>query len=348
MSGQVLATVLGEGIPRGVVSDHGVKDGEELTHAGDEGNLAGLAGSEELLVEGFDRRVMSSGAHCGHVECGSDVCPAAPYGTSSPMSATVSVQGSDAHKGGDLLTVEGTEFGKGAYEGEGGYGAYTGDIHEEVELALPEGVGVNEVVNLLVQVIEFLGEEVDVFMEAGKKRIEGTIEAKGLGGFHVDELPSASEEGLEMGCLRVWERAGVGPEGEGEAGDGVGIDGIGLGQSTGGASEVPDLPGIHYCSRYLMKATLQSQGPLEAAGGLHDNEGDIEVLGQLNDLSDTLSIVGMSGGLVLGEDVKVEELTTDVDAYDGVLTHVIPFLQVRVVDPGNCTGLDESGCGGPC
>ena len=84
-----------------------------------------------------------------------------------------------------------------------------------------------------------------------------------------------------MGSLRVWERAGLGPEGEGEEGDGVGIDGIGLGQSTGGASEVPDLPGVHYCSRYLKKATLQSQGPLEAAGGLHDDEGDIEVLGQL-------------------------------------------------------------------
>ena len=264
------------------------------------------------------------------------------------MSATISVQGSDADKGGDLLTVEGTEFGKGAYEGEGGHGAYTGDIHEEVELALPEGVGVNEVVNLLVQVIEFLGEEVDVFVEAGKKRIEGTIEAQGLGGSHVDELLSAGEEGLEMGSLRVWEGAGVGSEGEGEAGDGVGVDGISLGEPTDGASEVPDPPGVHYCSRYLMKATLQSQGPLEAAGGLHDDEGDIEVLGQLKDLTDTLRVVWEAGGLVLGEDVKIEELTTDVDTHDRVLTHVIPFLQVRVVDPGNCTGLDESGCGGPC
>ena len=43
--------MFGEGIPRGVVSDHGVKEGEEFTHAGDECNLAGLAGSEEMLVE---------------------------------------------------------------------------------------------------------------------------------------------------------------------------------------------------------------------------------------------------------------------------------------------------------
>ena len=51
----------------------------------------------------------------------------------------------------------------------------------------------------------------------------------------------------------------------------------------------------------------------------------------MTDVSDTLRIVRESGGLVLGEDVKVEELTTDVDTHDRVLTHVIPFLQVRVV-----------------
>ena len=191
-------------------------------------------------------------------------------------------------------------------------------------------------------------EEVDVFMEAGKKRIEGTLEAKGLGSSHVDELLSAGEEGLEMGSLRVWEGACVGSEGKSEAGDGVGIDGIGLGEPTGGASEVPDLPGVHDCSRYLMEATLQSEGHLEATGGLHDNEGDIEVFGQLKDVSDTMRVIREPGGLVLGEYVKVEELTTDVDTHDRVLAHVIPFLQVRVVDPGNCTGLDEGGCGGPC
>ena len=53
-------------------------------------------------------------------------------------------------------------------------------------------------------------EELDVFVEAWEKRVEGALEAKGLGGSHVDELLSASEEGLEMGSLGVWEGAGVG------------------------------------------------------------------------------------------------------------------------------------------
>ena len=92
-------------------------------------------------------------------------------------------------------------------------------------------------------------EELDVFVEAWEKRVEGALEAKGLGGSHVDELLSASEEGLEMGSLRVWEGAGIGSEGEGEAGDDVGVDGIGLGEPTGGASEVPDLSRVHNGSR---------------------------------------------------------------------------------------------------
>ena len=274
---------------------------------------------------------MDSGAHGGHVEGASDVGPTAPYGTSSPMTTTVPVQGSDTDKGGDLPAVEGAEFGESADEGEGGNGAHAGDISEEEELVLPEDVGVNEVVYLAVEVIQFLREELDVFVEAWEKRVEGALEAKGLGGSHVDELLSASEEGLEMGSLGVWEGAGIGSEGESEAGDDVGVDGIGLGESTGGASEVPDLSRVHNGSGYLMEATLQSERHLEATGGLHDNEGDIEVLGQLTDVSDTLRVVREPGGLVLGEDVKVEELTTDVDTHDRVLTHVIPFLQVRVV-----------------
>ena len=47
-----------------------------------------------------------------------------------------------------------------------------------------------------------------MFVEAWEKRVEGALEAKGLGGSHVDELLSASEEGLEMGSLGVWRGRG--------------------------------------------------------------------------------------------------------------------------------------------
>ena len=118
-------------IPRGAVSEHGIKHGEEFTHGGDESHLTGLAGCDQLLIEGLDRRVVDSGAYGGHVECASDVGPSAPDGTSSPMSTTVPVQGSDTDKGGDLPAIEGAEFGECTDEGEGGNGADAGDISEE-------------------------------------------------------------------------------------------------------------------------------------------------------------------------------------------------------------------------
>ena len=286
---------------------------------------------------------MLSGTHGGHVEGTPDVSPTAPGGASTPMNATIPVQRSDTDKGGDLPAVKGAEFGESADEGEGGYGAYTRDILEEVVLGLPEGVGVNEVVYFSVQVEQFLGEELDVLMEPGEKGFEGPLDAKGLGGSHVDKLLSTGEEGLEMGGLRVWEGTSIGSEGKGKAGYDVGVDCVGLGQLAGGACEVPDLPGVHNGCGYLMYATLQGQGPLQATGGLHDDEGDIEVLGQLKDISDAFSVVSVPRGLVLWEDVQIQEATADVDTHDRVLAHVIPFLQVRVVDPGNCTGLNERG-----
>ena len=168
---------------------------------------------------------MSSGAHCGHVECGSDVCPAAPYGTSSPMSATVSVQGSDAHKGGDLLTVEGTEFGKGA----------STRVKEDTE-PIP-GTSMRRLSLPFQRELELMRSSISLSRSSsswerkwmclwrlGRRGSRARLRRRDSAAFHVDELPSASEEGLEMGCLRVWERAGVGPEGKGEAGDGVGID----------------------------------------------------------------------------------------------------------------------------
>ena len=83
-------------IPGGSVSDHGI---ERASMAATK-DLTGLAGCDQLLIEGLDGRVVDSGAHGGHVEGASDVGPTAPYGTSSPMTTTV--QGSDTDKGGDL------------------------------------------------------------------------------------------------------------------------------------------------------------------------------------------------------------------------------------------------------
>ena len=119
-------------IPGGSVSDHGIEHGAQFTHGRDQGHLTCLAGSDQLLIEGLERRVVDSGAHGGYVESATDVGPTAPYGTSSPMADHCPCS-RERHfdKGGDLPTVEGAEFGEIYDEGERGNGAHAGDISEE-------------------------------------------------------------------------------------------------------------------------------------------------------------------------------------------------------------------------
>ena len=82
----------------------------------------------------------------------------------------------------------------------------------------------------------------------------------------------------------------------------------GLGQLAYGTSEVPDLPGVHNRCGYLTDPTPQGQGPLQATGGLHDDEADFKILSQLKDLSDALSVVDVPRSLALWKDVYVQEL----------------------------------------
>ena len=46
-----------------------------LSMVSSHGSLTGLAGCNQLLIEGLDRRVVDSGAHGGHVEGASDARP---------------------------------------------------------------------------------------------------------------------------------------------------------------------------------------------------------------------------------------------------------------------------------
>jgi len=61
-------------IPRFAASDHRVEDGQQLAHAGDEGDLGQLAGGQQAIVEGLDGRVAAAGGQrlvvAGYVDQG--------------------------------------------------------------------------------------------------------------------------------------------------------------------------------------------------------------------------------------------------------------------------------------
>src|SRR5512139_1078766 len=81
------------GIPRGLVTDDGVEDGEKLAHASDDGDLFRFASSDEPLVGRADHRVGTECADGGHVKHGANFATTAPDASSPDTFAAIVVQG---------------------------------------------------------------------------------------------------------------------------------------------------------------------------------------------------------------------------------------------------------------
>src|SRR5207247_9928007 len=91
--------------------EHGVENGEQLTHARGEGELASFAGRAEPLVEGDEDRVMTHGHDGTHVEHGPDPRAPAPDRAPAARGSAVAVEGGDANDGGNLRTRQRAECG---------------------------------------------------------------------------------------------------------------------------------------------------------------------------------------------------------------------------------------------
>ena len=77
---------------------------------GDDGDLRFLPGGREACVEGFERRIISTGSHGRHVEHPPDRCAATPDAAHAFEFATVEVVGRDPNDCGDLPTAHLAEF----------------------------------------------------------------------------------------------------------------------------------------------------------------------------------------------------------------------------------------------
>ena len=92
--------------------EHGIEDGEEFSHTGNESNHLGLTGSKEALIKGSDDGVVASRDEGTHIK-------GRAYGSASTLSGAataktpgVAIDGSDAGESGDLMTIEQSEFGE--------------------------------------------------------------------------------------------------------------------------------------------------------------------------------------------------------------------------------------------
>ena len=82
-------------IPEFVIAHHHIDDGQQFSHASDNGNLLQLVSRDEPLVEGFDNGVAANGSQGGHVELGSDLRSAGEDVTGTTLFTTVAIEGRD-------------------------------------------------------------------------------------------------------------------------------------------------------------------------------------------------------------------------------------------------------------
>ena len=95
-------------VPVCVMFEHGVEYGEELAHAGGNGNLGSFPCGAEPLIEGFDGGVMPSGHESSHIQTCSYVASPAPSGTVPSESAAITVEWCYTYQSGYPSTVQGT------------------------------------------------------------------------------------------------------------------------------------------------------------------------------------------------------------------------------------------------
>ena len=112
-------------VPWGVILDHGIHDGEQLPHTGDDHDLAGFAGKFESFCEEFDLAIEANSGNGRHVQDRSNVGSAAPDEALPPMFPTVFCQRGDARQCSNFTAIELAEFGTLSEHRQTGDGSHT-------------------------------------------------------------------------------------------------------------------------------------------------------------------------------------------------------------------------------
>src|SRR5262245_57406151 len=105
-------------IPNSLVTNHRIKDGQELAHASGESELFGFTCTEQALVEGSDDRIASRCGDRCHVKDTAQIGSATPTSTLAPHRSGVAVKGSYSHQSSQLSALERSEFRKARAQGK--------------------------------------------------------------------------------------------------------------------------------------------------------------------------------------------------------------------------------------
>jgi hypothetical protein len=138
-------------LPGRPMLQHGVEDGQKLTHTGRQGDFFDLSRGQEPFVKGFAPRVVTRGDQCAHVQHGAHVRAASPDRPPPTPSPTVAMERRHAHQRRDLLAREGPQLGECQHQRPGTHGPNPWSALQQVVVFPPQRAGPEQRLNVIVE-----------------------------------------------------------------------------------------------------------------------------------------------------------------------------------------------------
>jgi len=298
------------GSPRFFLSQDGIEDGQELSHAGDEGDLFSFSSGQQVLIVFSDHGIMPRRSEGGHVQGASDRGASPRDHSPAAGLSTVTVEGRQSHQRGDLLSAGLAEFREFSQECPGRRRPDAFDGQKQLLLFLPDGRVLDVVVDVIVDGGDLAVEQFDDALNAlAHASVSGLGQSVGLGDAHLDQLPSACEKFDEYLCLFVVQGPQGRLDGDGKEGQDLRVDRVGLGKATGGLCKVADLSGVDDDHRQSGSGEFSDDCAFIASGRFEDDARQAHPLQRFHDL-------GLAGGIVV--DAKAGSLVGECDIEPGL------------------------------
>jgi hypothetical protein len=145
-----------------------------------------------------------------------------------------------------ICAGEGAQLGETRQEAEGQGWAHTRYSAQQVFLLPPQGTLPQPVMQVPIQLLQFLLQNCQHPVNALVHHGKGTLAALEFGGVHLQDLPAAGYQGLEFLGLGIQQRPRLGLSGGAEVGQHLSIQAVGLRQLAQGAGKVPHLARVDY------------------------------------------------------------------------------------------------------
>ncbi len=230
-----------------LVPNNRIANYQKFTHTGGYHDLKRFA----LFFEGFgkmtDRRVPATSGQSGHIQHTTDLFSAAGNVGATILFARFPVVGSQAYQGGDLMTIELTQFGQMRQQHRTGMRTDAGRAAEQTIVMLQIIVGLNLFVDHFVEFPDLMFEDFHHFSDAfADFDMMDHLRAVRFLGEQVAELSASGDQIRQSFDMRLSRRFRLGFDDLAELSESVGVDGIRLGEFTQAASEVTDLSRIDH------------------------------------------------------------------------------------------------------